>query len=241
MKALIFAAGRGERMRPRTDAVPKPLLIVGGKPLIVWHIEKLAALGVRDIVINTSWLAGQFPFVLGDGDRWGVRLHYSFEGPEPLETGGGMRRALPLLGDVEPFLAVNGDIWTDFDFADLPREPRGLAHLVLVPNPAHHPRGDFVRLADGHARDRDDAGALHAAGATLTFAGIGVYDPRLIADERVGRSFGLPVPGRFQLAPLLRVAMGEDLVDAIAHDGAWTDVGTVERLTALDDELRVKG
>ena len=240
MKALVFAAGRGERMRPRTDTLPKPLLDVGGKPLIAWHLEKLAALGVRDVVVNTSWLAEQFPAVLGDGSNWGVRLHYSYEGPEPLETGGGMRRALQLLGDA-PFLAVNGDIWTDFDFADLPREPRGLAHIVLVPNPAHHTRGDFVRLADGRVRDRDDAWALATAGHTLTFAGIGVYRAQLISDESVARGFGLPIPARFQLAPLLRQAMAVDLIDATAHDGAWTDVGPVERLTSLDHELRVKG
>jgi MurNAc alpha-1-phosphate uridylyltransferase len=240
MKALVFAAGRGERMRPRTDTLPKPLLDVGGKPLIAWHLEKLAALGVRDVVVNTSWLAEQFPVVLGDGAQWGVRLHYSYEGPEPLETGGGMRRALPLLGEA-PFLAVNGDIWTDFDFADLPREPRGLAHLVLVANPAHHPRGDFVRLPDGRARDRDDADALATAGGTLTFAGIGVYRPALIADDAIAGCFGLPVPARFQLAPLLRRAMAADRIDADEHAGAWTDVGTVERLVALDSELRVRG
>ncbi|HVR81329.1 MAG TPA: sugar phosphate nucleotidyltransferase, partial [Luteimonas sp.] len=143
MKALILAAGLGERMRPLTNATPKPLLVAGNKPLIVWHLEKLAALGVRDVVINTSWLAGQFPQTLGDGARWGLRLHYSYEGPTPLETGGGMWNALALLGDA-PFVAVNGDIWTDYDFARLPHEPDGNAHLVLVDNPPQHPHGDFL-------------------------------------------------------------------------------------------------
>ena len=236
MRALVFAAGRGERMRPRTDAVPKPLLIVGGKPLIAWHLDKLAALGVRDVVINTSWLAEQFPFVLGDGSRWGMRLHYSYEGSEPLETGGGMHRARALLGD-EPFLAINGDIWTDFDFATLPREPRGLAHLVLVPNPAHHVEGDFARLPDGRVRDRNDADAVRAAGGTLTFAGIGMYRPQLVDDEKIANCFALPIPSRFPIAPLLRQAMSTDMIDAGEHRGAWTDVGTVERLSMLDQEL----
>src|SRR3970040_3055388 len=136
MKALIFAAGIGERMRPLTEHTPKPLLEVGGRPLITWHLERLAALGVSDVVINTSWLAGKFPETLGDGSRWGLRLHYSYEGPVALETGGGMWNALPLLrasDDVNaPFLAINGDIWCDYDLARLPRQPAGQAHLVLV-------------------------------------------------------------------------------------------------------------
>src|SRR5688572_579684 len=143
MKALVLAAGLGERMRPLTLHTPKPLLEAGGKPLIAWHLEKLAAIGVREVVVNTSWLAARFPRVLGDGSRWGLRLHYSHEGDTPLETGGGMLHALRLLGDA-PFLAVNGDIWTDFDFRDLPREPAGEAQLVLVDNPPQHPDGDFV-------------------------------------------------------------------------------------------------
>ena len=134
MKALIFAAGLGERMRPLTDTTPKPLLEVGGKRLVEWHLEKLAACGIEDVVINTSWLAEQFPEVLGDGARWGLRIRYSHEGTTPLETGGGMLHALPLLGD-ESFLLVNGDTWTDLDFATLPREPEGLAHLVMVDCP----------------------------------------------------------------------------------------------------------
>ena len=148
MKALIFAAGLGERMRPLTEHTPKPLLQAGGKPLIAWHLEKLVAMGIEEVVVNTSWLAPRFPELLGDGARWGLRLHYSHEGPAPLETGGGMLHALPWLGDA-PFLAVNGDIWSDCDFARLPREPDGDAHLVLVDNPGHHPDGDFVLGRDG--------------------------------------------------------------------------------------------
>ncbi|NUS61608.1 MAG: nucleotidyltransferase family protein, partial [Lysobacter sp.] len=162
MKALILAAGLGERMRPLTNTTPKPLLEAGGKPLIAWHLEKLAAIGVQDVVVNTSWLAPRFPEVLGDGARWGLRLHYSYEGPTPLETGGGMFKALPLLGDA-PFLAVNGDVWTDFDFARLPREPRGVAHLVLVDNPPQHPVGDFALQDDGRIAN-DGANKLTFAG-----------------------------------------------------------------------------
>ena len=145
MKALIFAAGLGERMRPLTASTPKPLLLAGGKPLIEWHLEKLAAIGIREIVVNTSWLAEKFPRTLGDGSRWGIDLHFIFEGETPLETGGGMWNALPFLRDgEEAFIAVNGDVWTDYDFSLLPDEPTGEAHLVLVDNPPQHPQGDFA-------------------------------------------------------------------------------------------------
>ncbi len=175
MKALIFAAGLGERMRPLTDTTPKPLLQVGGKPLIVWHLEKLAALGVRDVVVNTSWLAEQFPRTLGDGSDFGLRLHYSYEGPTPLETGGGMHHALPLLRDDNdpdtPFIAINGDIWTDYDFARLPREPSGLAYLVLVDNPEHNPNGDFTLSPLGSVTSgRPHPGPLPLAGERETRA-----------------------------------------------------------------------
>src|SRR5579871_2909790 len=153
--ALIFAAGLGERMRPLTDHTPKPLLCVRGKPLIVWHLEKLAACGVQQVVINTSHLAEQFPQQLGDGSRWGLHIHYAYEGPTPLETGGGMLHALPLLG-AQAFVVLNGDVWTDVDFATLPAEPAGLAHLLMVPNPAHNPNGDFALDAQGLLR-RDGA------------------------------------------------------------------------------------
>jgi MurNAc alpha-1-phosphate uridylyltransferase len=231
VKALILAAGLGERMRPLTNTTPKPLLEAGGKPLIAWHLEKLAAIGVQDVVVNTSWLAPRFPEVLGDGARWGLRLHYSYEGPTPLETGGGMFKALPLLGDA-PFLAVNGDVWTDFDFARLPREPRGVAHLVLVDNPPQHPKGDFALRDDGRVADD---------GSKLTFAGIGVYRASLFDDWRtiIGDAPGANEdPPRFRTPPLLIAAMARGLVDGTHHAGRWTDVGTPERLAELDGALR---
>ena len=231
MKALIFAAGLGERMRPLTDTTPKPLLQAGGKPLIAWHLEKLAALGIRDVVINTSWLAHRFPESLGDGAQWGLRLHYSHEGDAPLETGGGMRHALQLLGE-PPFIAINGDIWTDFDFATLPAEPPGDAHLVLVDNPTHNPHGDFAL---------DGEGRVHSNGVErLTFSGIGVYRARLLEDWRsvIGDTAGVDEhPPRFKLAPLLRAAMTRGAVGGSHHGGRWTDVGTPQRLEQLDREL----
>jgi len=231
MRALIFAAGKGERMRPLTEHTPKPLLLVGGKPLIVWHLEKLAAVGVREVVINTAWLADRFAPVLGNGSRWGLQLHYSFEGAEPLETGGGMLHALAKLGDA-PFLAVNGDIWTDADFSRLPREPKGLAHLLLVDNPAHNPRGDFALADDGQ---------VHSDGERrLTFAGVGVYRPALLDDWRavIGDVAGTEeIPPRFKLTPLLRAAMRAGKITGEQHRGRWTDVGTPERLAELDRQL----
>lgn len=229
-KALILAAGLGERMRPLTDTTPKPLLRVGGRALIEWHLDRLAARGIHEVVINTSWLAAQFPQTLGDGARWGMRLHYSYEGETPLETGGGMWNALPLLGEV-PFIAVNGDIWTDFDFAHLPDEPRGDAHLVLVDNPPQHPQGDFA-LCDGRV-ESDGANRL-------TFAGIGVYRATLFDHWRaiIGDAGGADaVPPQFKLAPLLRAAMARGAVTGEHHRGRWTDVGTPDRLHALDAGL----
>ncbi len=231
MKALILAAGLGERMRPLTHATPKPLLVAGGKPLIAWHLDKLAALGVREVVVNTSWLAEQFPRTLGDGGRWGLRLHYAFEGPTPLDTGGGIWNALALLGD-EPFLAVNGDIWTDYGFARLPRAPSGDAHLVLVDNPPQHRDGDFVLCADGRIASEGEA--------KLTFSGIGVYRPALFTDWRaiIGNAAGADeTPPRFKLAPLLRAAMARGAVTGEHHCGRWTDVGTPQRLAELDASL----
>ena len=230
----MFAAGLGERMRPLTDATPKPLLVAGGKPLVAWHLERLAALGVRDVAINTSWLAAQFPQVLGDGSRWDMRLNFLHEGATPLETGGGMHNALPWLledGDA-PFLAINGDVWCDFDLATLPREPAGDAHLVLVDNPDHHPQGDFVLQGDGRVRAD--------GGEKLTFAGIGVYRSRLLDGWRgvVGARPGVDeTPPRFPIAPLLRAAMARDAVTGVHHAGRWTDVGTPQRLAQLDAEL----
>jgi MurNAc alpha-1-phosphate uridylyltransferase len=235
MKALIFAAGRGERMRPLTEATPKPLLDAGGRRLIEWHLEKLAALGVDEVVINTSWLAEQFPTTLGDGSRWGLRIVYSFEGATPLETGGGMLAALPLLGEA-PFVLVNGDVWTDFDLARLPREPEGVAHLVMVERAPHVPRGDFAL---------DARGRLHVDGADrLTYAGIGVYRAALLRDWRARldpaerADDARARPPRFRLAPLLRAAMREAAVGGELHRGGWTDVGTPERLAQLRATLR---
>ena len=215
MRALILAAGRGVRMRPLTDHTPKPLLSVGGHPLIEYHIRALAAAGFRELVINHAHLGGQIEQALGDGHRLGVEIAYSPEPPGALETGGGIFKALPLLG-TGPFLVVNGDIWTDFDFTSLPREPRGLAHLVLVDNPPQHPEGDFC-LRDGVVSQSD--------GRRLTFSGIGVYRAELFADCR---------PGAFPLAPLLRQAMDRGAVSGERYGGLWSDVGTPERLAELD-------
>lgn len=234
MKALIFAAGLGERMRPLTDSTPKPLLSAGGKRLIEWHLEKLAAHGIDEVVVNTSWLADQFPPALGDGSRWNLRIHFAYEGTTPLETGGGMRNALQWLGDA-PFIAVNGDIWCDADLAALPCEPDGEAHLLLVDNPAHNPRGDFALDADGLVHSDGDQ--------RLTFSGIGVYRASLFSNwhEVIGDVAGTELtPPRFRLAPLLRAAMGRGAVTGAHHRGHWTDVGTPERLQLLDEALRTR-
>ena len=231
MKALVFAAGLGERMRPLTDHTPKPLLRAGGKTLMEWHLERLAAVGVDEVVVNTAWLAEQFPATLGDGSRWGLRLTYSYEGATALETGGGMLKALASLGD-EPFIAVNGDIWCDFDFSRLPAAASHDAHLVMVDNPVQHPQGDFAL---------DAAGLVHANGAQrLTFSGIGLYRARILSGWRdiIG---DMPDtrrdPPRFKLAPLLIAAMAQGRVSGEHHRGRWTDVGTPQRLQQLDIEL----
>ena len=232
--ALIFAAGLGERMRPLTERTPKPLLSVAGKPLIVWHLEKLAAAGVHYVVINTSHLAEQFPGTLGDGSRWGLRIRYAYEGPTPLETGGGMLNALPLLGSA-PFIALNGDIWCDADFSALPSEPAGPAHLLLVDNPPQHPLGDFALDAQGIVHDDGDA--------RLTFSGIGVYRHELLRNWRevIGNAIGADAqPPRFRLVPLLRAAMANGAVSGSHYRGAWTDVGTPQRLAQLEAELRAR-
>ena len=250
MKALLFAAGLGERMRPLTDTTPKPLLRAGGKPLVEWHIEKLAAIGIREIVVNTSWLAERFPRTLGDGSRWGLDLHCIYEGETPLETGGGMWNALPFLRDGdEAFIAVNGDVWTDYDLSLLPDEPTGDAHLVLVDNPPQHPRGDFALHfplpASGERVAKPGEGRIGEVASDgeskLTFSGIGVYRPSLFADWRavIGDAPGADeTPPRFKLAPLLRAAMARGAVTGEHHRGRWTDVGTPERLAELDARLR---
>lgn len=225
MRAMVLAAGRGERLRPLTLERPKPLLEVGGLPLIVHHLHALAMAGFADVVVNVSWLGDQLRAALGDGSRYNVRLHYSDEGPEPLETGGGIFRALPLLGPA-PFLVVNGDIWTDYPYAKLTESLRrdDLAHLVLVANPAHHPDGDFV-LRDGRILDGDSTAG---EAGRLTFSGVGVYRPELFADCR---------DGVFRLAPLLRAAARQGRLGGEVHDGDWMDIGTPERLADLDGRL----
>ena len=231
-RAILFAAGRGLRMRPLTDATPKPLLEAGGRRLIEYHLDKLAAAGVREVVVNASHLAPLFPAALGDGSRWKLAIHHVDEGPEPLETGGGLLNALPLLGQ-EPFFAISADVWSDVDLARLSRDIDGDAHLVLVDNPPHHPRGDFA--FDAHAR-------VHAQGEPrLTYAGIAVLRPALLDDWRevVGGEPGAGMnPPRFALAPLLYAAADRGRVGGTHHRGAWTDVGTPARLAELDSRLR---
>lgn len=220
--ALILAAGLGERMRPLTTHTPKPLLEVNGKPLIVHHIEKLVAADVRYIVINTSHLAEQFPETLGDGSRWGVRIRYSYEGPTPLETGGGMHKALPLLGP-EPFIVVSADIWSDIDYAALPREPSGVAHLMMVGNPDFHPKGDFA-LADGRLYEGDGP----AGAQRLTFGNVGVYRREIVEDE---------VAGRFKLLPMYQRAIAAGRLSGEKYSGFWRNVGTPAQLDELRDSL----
>jgi MurNAc alpha-1-phosphate uridylyltransferase len=218
---MVLAAGRGERMRPLTLERPKPLLEAGGRPLIVHHLDALARAGIRDVVVNVSWLGTQVVSALGDGSRHEVRIAYSDEGPEPLETGGGIFRALPLLGPA-PFLVLNGDVWTDYPYAQLRDvlRPADLAHLVLVPNPPHNPKGDFV-LREGRI--------VEEPGERLTFSGVGVYRPELFAGCR---------DGVFKLAPLLREAARSGRVGGEVHAGDWLDIGTPERLAELDARLR---
>ena len=222
MRALILAAGRGERMRPLTNDLPKPLLPAGGQPLIDYHIRALARAGIRELVVNLSWHGEKLRSYLGDGQRYEVKFAFSEEYPDPLETGGGILRALPLLGP-GAFWVVNGDIACDYEFAERNLPAGTLAHLVLVPNPVHNPRGDFQLIGD-HIAAGSPSGP-----DTRTFAGISVLDPRLFADA---------VPGRFPLAPLLRAAAERGAVRGEEHRGRWTDVGTPERLQALDAELK---
>ena len=218
MKAIVLAAGRGERMRPLTDRIPKPLVPVAGKPLIAYHLEALARAGVRDIVINLSHLGAQIPAALGDGSRFGVRVQYSDEGPVPFETGGGIFNALPLLGP-GPFIVVNGDIWTDFDFSALALDPGADARLVLVPNPPHVARGDFGLDGDYVIEgDRD----------RFTYSGIGVYSPEFFAGCE---------PGKFPLLPLLKRALAARRLRGQVYRGEWSDIGTPERLAALEQQL----
>lgn len=218
MRAMILAAGRGERMRPLTDTCPKPLLAAGGAPLIAHHLQRLAAAGITQVVINHAHLGAMIEAALGDGHAWGLHIAYSPEAVA-LETAGGIRQALPLLGKA-PFLVINGDIFCDTDLAALATRtlaPGDLAHLVLVPNPPHHPGGDF-HLRDGRAHLAD--------GERLTFSGIGLYHPAMFASLTTGR----PAP----LGPLLRQAMAAGRVSAERFDGLWMDIGTPARLAELD-------
>jgi len=219
MKAMVLAAGRGERMRPLTDREPKPLLRVGGKRLIEYHLERLAAGGFQEIVINTAWLGDMIETALGSGERYGLSITYSHERPEALETGGGIFNALNLLSS--PFLLVNGDVWTDIDFGALRRDPprNSTAHLVLVPNPPQHMRGDFL-LSGGLIAEGD--------GPRHTYSGIGIYTAEFFEGS---------IPGRFPLLPLLKRAIAQRALTGELHEGGWYDIGTIERLKALDAQL----
>lgn len=217
---MILAAGRGERMRPLTEKLPKPLLEAGGHRLIEYHLAALRKHGIGDVVINLSWFGGHIREALGDGKAHGLAIRYSEEGPEPLGTGGGLFAALPLLG-TEPFLVVNGDIWSDFALKSLKPPPDSFAHLVLVANPGHHPEGDF---------GVDSEGRIRPLPARLTYSGISVLHPRLFE----GCEHGV-----FPLRPLLDRAMLSGRLTGQRHAGAWTDVGTPARLAALDAELRL--
>lgn len=219
MKAMILAAGKGERLRPLTLHTPKPLVRVGGVPLIEYHLRGLAAAGFSEVVINHAWLGQQIEDHLGEGAQFGLTIRYSAEA-EPLETGGGIFQALPLLGD-QPFVLINGDIFTDYPFAELRRPLKSLAHLVLVDNPEHHQIGDFA-LADGQVTDAREGQP------SLTYSGIAVLSPAL---------FNGCQAGAFKLAPLLRQAMARGQVSGEHYAGCWVDVGTHERLAQVEQLL----
>ncbi|WP_233078780.1 N-acetylmuramate alpha-1-phosphate uridylyltransferase MurU [Rheinheimera soli] len=221
MKAMILAAGRGERMRPLTDLLPKPLLAVAGKALIHYHLEALRDAAVQDIVINHAWLGHLLPQHLGTGQQFGVKIRYSDEGAEGLETAGGIKKALPLLGDA-PFMVINGDVFSDYPYQQLMDKlaPDSLAHLVLVPNPLQHPNGDFGISATGLA--------LAEAEQCFTFSGIAVYRPEF---------FSAVPEGKQKLAPYLRRAMAQHQVTAELYQGVWHDIGTVQRLNELSAQL----
>jgi len=216
MKAMILAAGRGERMRPLTDHTPKPLLSVAGKPIIVHTINQLVSAGFHDIVINHARLGQKIETVLGNGSQFGATIHFASEGEEALETAGGIVNALPLLGD-EVFLVVNGDIATDFPFAELKNKTVDLAHLVLVNNPGHHPRGDFNLNPDGKV--------IELGSEPVTYSGIGLYHPDLFSNTP---------PGKSKLGPLLRQAISDGRVSGQKYSGFWMDIGTPERLNKLN-------
>ncbi|MBZ2169195.1 N-acetylmuramate alpha-1-phosphate uridylyltransferase MurU [Marinobacter sp. F4216] len=222
MRAIVLAAGKGERMRPLTLTTPKPLLEAGGKPLIVHHLEHLQRAGFRDVVINHAWLGSKIEQALGNGEQFGLQLHYSREG-EPLETAGGIARALPMLADEhnEWFLVVNGDVWSDFEFARLSPPAQGDALLVMTDNPDHHPDGDFHLGEDGLL--------VEDKSPKLTYTGISLLHRRLFdgLDDQSGK-----------LGPVLRQAMNNKRVHGLYHSGKWVDVGTPERLRELDEQLQ---
>ncbi|WP_026470599.1 N-acetylmuramate alpha-1-phosphate uridylyltransferase MurU [Alkanindiges illinoisensis] len=230
MKAMILAAGLGTRMRPLTLETPKPLLSVGDKPLIVWHIEALKQAGITDIVINCAWLADKLMGALGNGSQFGVNIHWSVEA-EALETAGGIIQALPVLG-AEPFVLVNGDVWTRFDYSQFTMHSLtdDLAHLVLVNNPPQHPNGDFVLANRRVYVDQPEVpDAVQTNAQKLTFSGLSVLSPKLF-DNLPG--------GKRPLAPLLRQTMQQGLVSGTKMNSAWVDVGTPERLNLLDQQIR---
>ncbi len=217
MRAMILAAGRGERLRPITDHTPKALIEVAGKPLLQWHLENLARAGFREVIINLAHLGEQIQEFAGNGERWGINIHYSIE-KEALETGGGIFQALPLLG-TSPFLVINADIWTDFPLYKLRNHHCSHAHLVMVDNPKHHPEGDFFL----------NHGLVKAVGGKsvvqkLTFSGLGIYNPALFAGCNAGK---------FSLIPLLKFAMANSKVTGEAYTGHWYDSGTEGRLASL--------
>lgn len=222
MKAMILAAGRGERMGALTEHTPKPLLEVGSRPLIEHQIARLAGAGFRDVVVNLAWRGERIAARLGDGARLGVRIRYSREPEGALDTGGGIRQALPLLGGGR-FVVVNSDVWSDYPFEKLRNVAAGAAHVVLVDNPGHHPEGDFALAPDGRV--------VEAGHDRLTFSGIGCYPPRLFAARPTGR---------FPLVAVLREAVGAGTLNGEHHRGEWVDVGTPERLKALDRRLRAE-
>jgi len=217
MRAMILAAGRGERLRPLTDHTPKALIDVAGKPLLQWHLENLVRAGFREIIINLAHLGGQIQEFAGNGERWGVNIHYSSE-KEALETGGGIFQALPLLGS-SPFLVINADIWTDFPLYKLRNHHCSHAHLILVKNPPHHPQGDFF-LKHGLIK----ADNRNTTTQKLTFSGLGIYNPALFAECEAGR---------FSLVPVLKAAMADSKVTGEAYAGHWYDSGTEGRLASL--------
>lgn len=217
MKVMILAAGYGKRLRPLTDHTPKPLVEIGDKPMIVHHLEKLSSASFTEAVINLGHLGSKIPEALGDGRAWGMNIAYSDEGPDPLETGGGLAKALPLLGD-DTFLVVNGDVWCDMDFASIPKElpPDDDAMLYLVPKPEWRERGDFSLTAEGRVVEDENP--------QLLYAGLALYHPRILDGAKVEK---------FSIVPRLKAAIAGDRVGGVLHSGNWDDVGTPERLEAI--------